>query len=131
MLRETATPTDAITPAGGNSYWSEFRLHWRPTLAATAGLSAGMSLNAYINSVFGPYLLSAFSWNKAQFALMGTLSLLTRGCIPFVGRMADVYGVRRVAAVGIVAFPLSLLLLASMTGDIRAYYAITVLQIVL
>ena len=112
-------------------YREEFRVHWRAMLGATAGFSSGLSVNSYVNSVLAPYLLEEFAWTKAQFALAGTLSLLTLIFIPIAGRLTDLFGARRVAAVGIVAFPMSFVLLAMMKGDIRVYYAITVLQIVL
>jgi MFS family permease len=111
-------------------YREEFRVHWRAMLGAAAGFSSGLSINSYINSVVGPYLLDEFKWTKAEFALAGTLSLLTLIFIPIAGRVTDLFGARRVAAVGIVTFPLSFVLLAMMEGDIRFYYAITVLQIV-
>jgi MFS family permease len=112
------------------NYRQEFRVHWRAMLGAAAGFSSGLSINSYINSVLGPYLLDEFKWTKAEFALAGTLSLLTLIFIPIAGRMTDLFGARRVASVGVVAFPLSFLLLATMEGDIRFYYAITVMQIV-
>jgi MFS family permease len=112
------------------NYGEEFRVHWRAMLGATAGFSSGLSVNSYINSVIGPYLLNEFQWTKAEFALAGTLSLLTLIFIPIAGRLTDLFGARRVAAVGIVAFPLSFVLLAMMKGDIRFYYVMTVLQIV-
>ena len=112
------------------NYREEFRVHWRAMLGAAAGFSSGLSVNSYINSVVGPYLLDEFKWSKAQFALAGTLSLLTLIFIPIAGRMTDLFGARRVAAVGIVTFPLSFVALAAMKGDIRFYYVVTVLQIV-
>ena len=112
------------------NYREEFRIHWRAMLGAAAGFSSGLSVNSYVNSVVAPFLLEEFQWTKAEFALAGTLSLLTLIFIPIAGRLTDLFGARRVAAVGIVAFPLSFVLLAMMQGDIRAYYAITVMQIV-
>lgn len=111
-----------------SAYWREFRVHARPLAAATIGLGAGMSLNAYVTSVFGPYLLSEFGWSKAQFALLGTFSLLTIVWIPFVGRATDLFGVRRVASVGMVAFPVTCLLTSMLQGDIRAFFGIVLLQ---
>ncbi|MFV8819360.1 MFS transporter [Haliea sp. E17] len=110
------------------SYWSEFRRGWRPLAAATVGLSAGMSLNAYVTSIFGPYLLEAFAWSKAAFALMGTLSLVTIILIPVVGRLTDLFGVRVIALPGIIGYPVSLVLLSMLQGDIRVFYALILLQ---
>lgn len=112
------------------TYRQEFRVHWRAMLGAIVGFSSGLSVNSYINSVVGPYLLEEFGWTLAEFALAGTFSMLTLLFIPIAGRMTDLFGARRVALIGIVAFPSSFVLLAMMQGDIRIYYAITVMQIV-
>ena len=112
------------------NYRQEFRAHWPAMLGATAGFSSGLSINSYINSVLGPYLLNEFQWTKAEFALAGTLSLLTLIFIPIAGRLTDLFGPRRVATVGVIAFPISFILLSMMQGDIRFYYAVTVMQIV-
>ena len=112
------------------TYRDEFRAHWPAILGAMAGFSSGLSVNSYINSVVGPYLLDEFQWTKAQFALAGTLSLLTLIFIPIAGRLTDLFGARRVATLGIIAFPLSFVALSIMQGNIRFYYIVTVLQIV-
>ena len=91
------------------NYRQEFRVHWRAMVGAAAGFSSGLSINSYVNSVLGPYLLDEFKWTKAEFALAGTLSLLTLIFIPIAGRMTDLFGARRVASVGVVAFPMSFL----------------------
>ncbi|TGD71804.1 MFS transporter [Mangrovimicrobium sediminis] len=111
-----------------SAYLREFRLGWRPLLAATIGLSAGMALNAYVTSIFGPYLIDAFGWSKSQFALVGAINLVTLLLIPLVGRLTDLYGVRLVALPGIIGYPASLLLLSSMSGDIGVFYAIVLFQ---
>ncbi len=112
----------------GGDYWGEFRRGWRPLAAATVGLSAGMSLNAYVTSIFGPYLLDSFGWSKAAFALMGTLSLVTLVLIPVAGRLTDLFGVRAVALSGIIGYPVSLVLLSMLQGDIKVFYALILLQ---
>jgi predicted MFS family arabinose efflux permease len=108
----------------------EFRTGWTALLAATAGMSAGLGLNAYINNIFGPYLLEAFNWSKAEYALNGAISIITVLWIPFIGRMADVFGVRNVAIIGIIAYPLSFVLMGLMTGDVRVLYAIHFMQVI-
>lgn len=109
----------------------EFRNGWSALLAATAGMSSGLALNAYTNNIFGPYLLEAFNWSKAEFALNGAISIITVLWIPFVGRMADLWGVRKVAFLGIVAYPCSFILLGMLNGDVRMLYAIHFLQVML
>lgn len=106
----------------------ELRVHWRALLAASLGMSAGIGIIGYVNSVIAPYLLADFSWSRSQFALASTATLLTILCIPLVGRFTDLFGVRRVAAVGIVVFPASFVLLSGMKGDIRLYFAMLIVQ---
>ena len=59
------------------SYLSELRTNWRPLAAATAGLSAGLSLTAYTNAVMAPQFLAEFGWSRSEFALTGVIALLT------------------------------------------------------
>ena len=87
------------------SYFGELRTHWQPLAAATAGLSAGLSLSAYTNAAMGPQFLAAFGWSRSDFALTGAITLLTFVFLPFYGRLADLFGVRRIAAVGVVGLP--------------------------
>ena len=109
---------------------NEFRTAWAALLAATSGMSAGLGLNAYVNNIFGPYLLDAFGWTKSEFALNGAISIITVFWIPFIGRMTDLFGVRNVALFGIIAYPVSFLLLSMMTGDVRLLYAIHFMQVI-
>ncbi|PPE72024.1 MFS transporter [Solimonas fluminis] len=109
----------------------ELRKNGRALLAATLGMSAGIGLIGYINSVVAPYLLADFGWSRSQFALASTVTLLTILCIPLAGRCTDLFGVRRVAAVGIVVFPASFLVLSAMQGDIRLYFAMLAVQALL
>lgn len=106
---------------------NELLANWRALLAASLGMSAGIGIIGYVNSVIAPYLLSDF-WSRSQFALASTATLLTILCIPLVGRCTDLFGVRRVAAVGIVAFPVSFLILSGMQGDISLYFAMLIIQ---
>ena len=107
------------------SYLGELRTHRRPLAAATAGLSAGLSLSAYTNAAMAPQFLAAFGWSRSDFALTGVITLLTFVFLPLYGRLTDLFGVRRVAVVGVVGMPLGWLAYALMTGPIWQYFAIT------
>jgi MFS family permease len=78
-----------------------------------------------------PHFLEEFGWSKSQFALIGSLGLLTVIIFPFVGRLTDVIGVRKTALIGVVSGPLAFLGLSMMTGDIRVYIALFLFQGVL
>lgn len=108
----------------------EFRSGWTALLAATSGMSAGLGLNAYVNNIFGPYLLEAFDWSKSEFALNGAISIITVFWIPLIGRLTDLFGVRNVALFGIIAYPIGFVLLSMLQGDVRVLYAIHFMQVI-
>jgi MFS family permease len=110
------------------SDFGEFRRHWRPLLACFLGMGSALSLNSYILSVFAPYLVRDFGWTRSQWAMLGVVQLLMVICLPVAGRLTDVYGVRRVAAVGALSFPVFLLAIANVGGDIRMYTALYIAQ---
>ncbi len=111
--------------------FSEFRRQWRPLAACFIGMGSALSLNSYILSTFAPYLIEDLGWSRAQWALLGLPQFLVMVCIPFAGRLTDLFGVRRVAAVGAISFPLCCLAIAMMSGDIRVYLAIYIVQTIL
>lgn len=113
------------------SYLGELRAQWRPLLAALIGLGAGFSMTNYVTSIMAPHLLRDFGWSKSEFALIGSLGLVSVAVFPFVGRLTDIIGVRRTALIGVVVAPLAFLGLSQMTGDIRIYIALFLLQAVL
>jgi predicted MFS family arabinose efflux permease len=113
------------------SYFSELRTQWRPLMAALIGLGSGYSLTMYTTSIMAPHLLTEFGWSKSEFALVGSLSLLTIPIFPFIGRLADVLGVRRTALIGVVSLPLAFVAYSMMDGDIRIYITLFLLQSIL
>jgi len=112
------------------SYFGEFKSHWRAVLASALGMGAGLSINSYVTALFAPYLMQAFGWTKAQYALMGTTIMVTLFCLPIVGRLTDVFGVRRIAVVGAVSTPLAYITLSLFSGDIYDYLVIMILQVI-
>jgi MFS family permease len=107
---------------------NEFRLHWQPLLSASIGLALGAALGHYTMSLFGPALIADFGWTKAQFALIGSLPLMTLGLAPFAGRFVDRFGTRAAAIVGFSALPLGFLAFSMMTGNIIQFFAIWLVQ---
>jgi MFS family permease len=113
------------------SYLGELRANWQPLAAATAGLSAGLSLSAYTNAAMAPQFLTAFGWDRSEFVLTGVIALLTFVFLPFYGRLADLFGVRRIAIIGAVGLPACWVAYSLMTGPIWQYFAINVAIIAL
>ena len=60
--------------------------------------------------------------------MVGTLGLFSSLALPFVGRLADVLGVRRTALIGQVAMPLTYLAYSQMDGSLGVYIGIFVAQ---
>lgn len=106
----------------------EFRQHWRPLLASFIGLGSGLSLNSYILTIFAPYLIKGFGWSLSQWASLGTVQMLIMFCSPVAGRLTDRFGVRAVAMVGALSYPLFLIAVTQMNGRIGTYAAIYIAQ---
>ncbi len=113
------------------AYLSEFRVQWRPLLAALIGLGCGFSMTNYVTSIMAPHFIEEFGWTKAEFALIGSLGLVSVLFLPIVGRVTDMIGVRRTALIGVICGPIAFLALSRMTGDIRVYIALFLFQAVL
>jgi MFS family permease len=112
-------------------HFREFRQHWRPLTASFLGMGSALSLNSYILSTFAPYLIEEFGWSRSQWAMLGVVQILVMVCLPIAGRLTDLFGVRRVAAVGAFSFPLFLVAIAMMNGDITVYLGIYIAQTIL
>jgi MFS family permease len=110
------------------TYLEELRANWRPLLGAMIGLSSGFTALAFTNSIMGPHLIRAFGWTKAEFALLGTIGLITLIGLPIAGRLVDRFNVRRTALIGFVTGPITFLMLSRMSGDFPYYIAITLVQ---
>lgn len=107
------------------------RQHWQALVAASAGLGAGFLLNHYIANIFASQLIGAFGWSKAQFALVGAFGLINLLTIPLIGRLTDRLGIRPIATLGVVAFPLTFVALSLMTGNFTVFIIINLAQFVL
>lgn len=111
-----------------HAYLAEIKTHRRALAAASLGLAAGYQLSTYLNNLFGPYLLQAFGWSKAQLSLGGAAALITVVLGPVAGRITDALGTRPMAIVGVISTPLVYTGYAFMNGDIRLFIFIAVMQ---
>jgi predicted MFS family arabinose efflux permease len=90
-----------------------------------------MSTAGTVTSALAPSLIAGNHWAKEDFALVGSIALVTAFAFPFIGRLADVLGVRLTALIGMVTLPLSYLAYSMMNGDLKVYVAIFVVQSIL
>jgi predicted MFS family arabinose efflux permease len=86
------------------------------------------ALAIYVPTVIAPLLLAEFGWSRSSFALVSALGISASMCMPFVGRLADVLGVRRTALIGMIGLPLAFVAYSLMTGPLWQYVAIYVFQ---
>lgn len=108
----------------------EFRRNWRPLLGAFFGIGSALSLNSFILSTFAPYFLKEFGWSKEQWTWLAVVQSLVLVSVPVSGRLADLFGVWRTAAIGALSFPLFLIAIATMDGNLMTYFWIYVAQTV-
>ncbi len=106
------------------AYWQELWRERRPLFAAALGCGFSISLNMFIASVFVPAMTAEFGWTSSQISLVASVGLLGILSFPLAGRLADMFGSRRVMLAGVVAIPLHYLLYSLQTGDIWQFFAI-------
>lgn len=105
------------------SYMGELRRNVRPLLSASLGSGTSLPLFAYTNSAFAPHLVREFGWSRAQFALVGLTMLTTIFVLPFIGRVTDRLGVRKVALAGTLLIPLCFIGYATQNGSFAWFLA--------
>lgn len=109
-------------------YWTEFKASWEKLIAGALGLGFGLSISFYTLSLFGPALIAEFGWSRSEFALVGSLPLLTAAFVPVAGRLVDRFGPRLAAIVGFIAVPLSFAGFATMSGELWNFFAIYIVM---
>lgn len=109
-------------------YFREFRLNWQAMLSSAFGISLGFALSHYTLSLFGPAMIKDLGWSKADFALIGSVPLVTLLLIPFAGRFTDRFGTRVAATIGFTAVPLGFVAMSLMSGHLIEYFAIYLVQ---
>jgi MFS family permease len=110
------------------TYWGEFRAGWRTLLATALGMGTGFSTTGVVTSIMAPHFLKDLHWTPAAFAQVGAASIIMSVFIPIAGRLADLWGVRRTASIGVIALPLCMIALSRMNGGIGYYYVVFIVQ---
>jgi MFS family permease len=100
----------------------------RVLAGAFLGIGSALSLNSYILSTFAPYFISQFGWTKEQWTWLSVIQMAVIVAIPVAGRLTDLFGVWRTAAVGAMSFPLFLVAIAFMDGSLQGYFWIYLAQ---
>lgn len=97
-------------------------LGWRSLLATSLGTSTGITLSAYLVSLFVQEYVLAFGWTRGQIALGSLASLAAGLTAPLIGRAADHFGVKPVILICTIGYFVGALGMANLSGDIRYYY---------
>lgn len=110
------------------TYFKEFKINWYVLLATFIGISTGNALSHYTLSLFAPELISEFGWTRAQFALVGTLQIISVVALPIAGRFTDRFGARIAVVVGFFAISLGFFWFSIMSGSLTEFFVIWGLQ---
>lgn len=111
-----------------DGYFDELLRNWRPLLAAFVGMGTGMSMAGIVTSTISPTMVADQGWDAADFSKVHGLAFLMALVFPFIGRLADVLGVRLTALIGQTTLPLAFLAYSEMDGSLITYAAIFALQ---
>jgi MFS family permease len=97
-----------------DSYFGELVTGWRALLSTVLGLSSGLMIFGYISGIMGPSLVAEFGWSQSKLALLAGFSISGVIAAPILGRLADIYGTRPIAAIGVVSSPIAYFALSHM-----------------
>jgi MFS family permease len=106
------------------SYFGEILSNWNRLLGTCIALGSGAALSFFTVSLFGPALIADLGWSKANFALIGSVPLISLFTLPFIGRFADKVGPRVAGAFGFTVLTCCFLALAMMSGRLWEFLAI-------
>src|SRR3989441_3065407 len=123
-MTDAGLALDEVPHAEAASYLGEFRRNVRPLVAASLGAGTSLPFFAYTNSIFAPHLIHEFGWSRAQFALVGLTMLAALPFLPVVGRLTDLFGVKRIALTGTLLLVPCFVAYSMMQGGFPAFMAI-------
>ncbi len=103
---------------------AEWASGWRSVLAAGLGTATGLSLFAYLTSIFIRQYTAEFGWTRADIAGAAWGTLAAGLLAPFVGRLADLYGSRPVIIASVTGFSLVCVAMALQPGELWVYYGL-------
>lgn len=119
-------------PPGGQSHAKpgtvsvreEWRQGWLVVFASTIGISIANLHVFSLGVMMGP-LVEAFGWSRAQISTGMLLATIAAACsVPFVGRVIDRQGPRRVALIGIPAYGAMMAAFGAIGNSIWVYWAL-------
>lgn len=111
----------------GPTALQEWRAGWRLVISALTAYGSAAVYNFVIGIFIAP-LQAEFGWSRG--AITGGMMIsatLTAICAPFVGRLIDVYGSRRIGIPGMMIYCFAIAMLGTTSGAIWNWWALWVL----
>jgi MFS family permease len=103
----------------------EFRAHWKIVVTAALGVGAGVTgTTIYSLGIFINPLSDAFGWSRTEVSAAKTF--ITFGFVltaPFIGYLADRFGVRRIGMISMVGLAFAMMGMTQIDGSITMFYA--------
>jgi MFS family permease len=96
----------------------EWRAHWRVVAGSAIAYGCGFALFGLVSSLFIVPITEETGWTRGQIATASSLGLIGALSAPFIGRLADRYGMRPVAIACFVGLALVYVGLASMQAQL-------------
>ncbi|MDZ4728513.1 MAG: MFS transporter [Xanthomonadales bacterium] len=112
------------TPSNRFGAYKEFSAGWKVLLGSAAGLIFGATMLPFntLGAVVTP-LSEEFGWGRGEIQLCYLFFTLgSAACYPFIGKLVDRIGSRRVALIGIPAFAAAFATIGLATSDVRSFY---------
>lgn len=106
---------------------AEWRMSWRPGVAAMLGTAVSYSVWTAASSLFVQPLQDQFGWSRGDISFAHNAGLVSAFAAPVVGRLVDRLGVRPVLITGLILTACCYGLFATMQGSLGVYYAIYLL----
>lgn len=100
----------------------EWQPGWRVVLAGSIGMGTGVGLYTMLAGLFIRPLEAEFGWARGDIAAAGVFGVLASFLLPAVGVLADRFGVRVVAATGMVLLASGYVALSQLTDQLWHYY---------
>lgn len=102
----------------------EWREGWPVVLGAAVALGTALPVWNYVSSLFVGPMTAEFGWTRGQLASASASAFFGSLAAPLVGKVADIFGARRVLLVGLLGYACAFLALAFQPGTIAAYTVI-------